>query len=295
MITRRQLATCVSAVLLARAVMPGGRARAADSAAGTLERRFADIEEKTGGRLGVTVLDTGSGLQTAHRGDERFPLCSTFKLLAAAAILARVDAGEENLDRPIDIRREDIVDYSPVTEPHEGGSMTLAELCAAALTLSDNTAGNLLLAALGGPQGVTAYARSLGDTATRLDRIEPHLNDVAPGDSRDTTTPSAIATDLRTLLFGDALTPKSRDQLTAWLTANKTGDTRLRAGLPAGCRVGDKTGTCNANTANDVGVVWLEGRAPVVIATYLTGATVDRNEQNAAIAAVGQAVTAAIG
>jgi beta-lactamase class A len=275
--------------------MPWRRADGTESAAETLDRRFAEIEAKTGGRLGAAVIDTGSGMQAAYRADERFPLCSTFKLLAAAAILARADAGQERLDKPIAVRREDIVDYSPATEPNVGGSMTLAELCKAALTLSDNTAGNLMLAVLGGPQAVTAYARSLGDTATRLDRNEPHLNDIAPGDSRDTTTPSAIATDLRTLLFGNALTPKSRDQLTAWLVANKTGDTRLRAGLPAGCRVGDKTGTCNANTANDVGVVWLEGRAPVVIATYLTGATVDRNEQNAAIAAVGQAVTAAIG
>jgi len=287
--------TGASALLLACPLMPWRRADGAESATETLDRRFVEIEAKTGGRLGAAVIDTGSGMQAAYRGDERFPLCSTFKLLAAAAILARADAGQERLDKPIAVRREDIVDYSPATEPNVGGSMTLAELCKAALTLSDNTAGNLMLGVLGGPQAVTAYARSLGDTATRLDRNEPHLNDIAPGDSRDTTTPSAIATDLRTLLFGDALTPKSRDQLTAWLVANKTGDTRLRAGLPAGCRVGDKTGTCNANTANDVGVVWLEGRAPVVIAAYLTGATVDRNEQNAAIAAVGQAVTAAIG
>ncbi len=295
MITRREFATGATAFLVTAALIPGNRIRAADSAAATLERRFAEIEETTGGRLGVAVIDTGSGLQAAHRGGERFPLCSTFKLLAAAAILARVDAGQEHLGRPIAIRREDIVDYSPATEPHAGGSMTLAALCEAALTLSDNTAGNLLLATLGGPQGVTAYAQSLGDTATRLDRTEPHLNDVAPGDPRDTTTPSAIATDLRTLLFGDALTPKSRDQLTAWLTANKTGDARLRAGLPAEWRVGDKTGTCNSNTANDVGVVWPPHGAPIVISAYLTDATVDRDRQNAALAAIGQAVAVAFG
>jgi len=295
MITRRAFVTGMSAVL-AYTLMAGGRSSlAGPQSPAALDRAFADIEAQVGGRLGVAVHDTGSGMTAARRGDERFPLCSTFKWLAAAAILARVDQGKDTLDRPIEIRAEDIVTYSPATEKHTGGTMKLAAICKAAITLSDNTAGNLMLGALGGPQAVTAYARSLGDTETRLDRIEPGLNAVSPDDPSDTTTPSAMVADLNVLLVGDALSPASRDQLTAWLVANKTGDTRLRAGLPEGWRAGDKTGTCNASTANDVGIFWPPERAPLLIAAYLAEATASREAQNAALADVGRAVAAAIG
>jgi beta-lactamase class A len=260
-----------------------------------LERDFASIAAKSGGRLGAAMLDTGSGLTAAFNGDERFPLCSTFKCLAAAAILARVDGGEESLDREIEVRAEDIVTYSPETEKHVGSTMTLAAICAAAITLSDNTAGNVMLASLGGPLAVTAYARSLGDRATRLDRTETALNEAAPGDPRDTTTPKAMLGDLKAVLVGDALTVRSKDQLAAWLIANKTGDSRLRAGLPNDWRVGDKTGSCNAGTANDVAIAWPPDRAPILIAAYLTESTASREAQNAALADVGRAVAAAIG
>jgi beta-lactamase class A len=295
MISRRMLVTGLTAAA-AYSVTPRWRpALAGPDQAQALARAFAGIEARVGGRLGVAVLDTGSGLTAARRGDERFPLCSTFKWLAGAAILARVDAGDESLDRTVPIRAQDIVTYSPETEKHAGESMKLGAICAAAITLSDNTAGNLMLDALGGPEALTAYARSLGDPATRLDRTETSLNEAAPGDPRDTTTPLAMAADLEKVLTGDALTKASRDQLTAWLVENTTGDARLRAGLPEGWRVGDKTGTCNAHTANDVGIVWPPDGAPILIAVYLAETNATGDERNAAIADVARAVAKVIG
>ena len=171
--------------------------------------------------------------------------------------------------------------------------MTLAEICEAAMTRSDNTAGNLLLAAIGGPPGLTAFARGLGDQVTRLDRNEPSLNEALPDDPRDTTTPNAMASNLQTLVLGTAaLSAASREQLTAWLIANKTGDTRLRAGFAKDWRVGDKTGAGDRGTNNDVAVVWPPGRAPVILAVYLTGASVPAAQQNATIASVARAVAA---
>jgi beta-lactamase class A len=171
--------------------------------------------------------------------------------------------------------------------------MTLAEICDAAMTRSDNTAGNLLLAAIGGPAGLTAFARGLGDQVTRLDRDEPSLNQALPDDPRDTTTPNAMASNLQTLILGTtALSAASREQLTAWLIANKTGDTRLRAGFAKDWRVGDKTGVGDRGTNNHVAVVWPPVGAPIVIAVYLTGASVPAAQQNAIIASVARAIAA---
>lgn len=227
---------------------------------------FARIEAECGGRLGVAVLDTHNGRRMGHRADERFAMCSTFKLLAGAAVLTRHDAGKEQLDRRIRYDAKDLVTYSPVTGKYVAAGMTLAELCDAAITVSDNTAGNLLLASFGGPEGLTAFTRTLGDSVTRLDRIEPELNEAAPGDPRDTTTPAAMAANIRALVLGDALSAQSREQLKRWLIASKTGDTALRAGWT----VGDKTGSGERGTRNDVGVIWPPGREPVVVSVYLT-------------------------
>ena len=258
----------------------GGRTRT-----GRRERRTA----------GLDILDTVTGARTSHRADESFPMCSTFKLLAAAAILSRVDAGRERLDRRIRFEASEVVVNSAVTKDRVGGpGMSLAEICEAAMIVSDNTAGNLLLAALGGPAGLTAYARSLGDTVTRLDRIEPDLNEATPGDPRDTTTPAAMLSNLRTLVLGTVLSGKSREQLTAWLLGNKTGGTRLRAGLPDGWRVGDKTGTGENGTTNDVGLVWPPERAPIIVSIYLTQTSATGEQRNATLAAVGRAVAAAV-
>jgi beta-lactamase class A len=250
------------------------------------------LEKESGGRLGVCVLETASGIRHVHRGDERFPMCSTFKALAAAAVLAQVDAGKEQLSRRIKYDASTLTTYSPVTEKHVGDGMTVAELCDAAVTLSDNTAANLLLASIDGPAGLTRFARSLDDPFTRLDRNEPTLNEALADDPRDTTTPNAMASTLQTLLLGTkALSAPSRAQLTEWLIGNKTGDTRLRAGLAKNWRVADKTGTGSNGTSNDIGMVWPPNTAPVVITAYLTGATVPAAQQNATLASVARAMS----
>jgi beta-lactamase class A len=290
--TRRQAALRIAAGAVDCALtLSRQNARAATDAIGGLREDFAALEGQSGGRLGVAVLHTGLGGFVGHRADERFPLCSTFKLLAAAAVLKRVDEGKEKLDRRVKFAASDIVVYSPVTKERAGGEgMSLAELCAAAMTVSDNTAGNLILASLGGPQVLNDYARSLGDTVTRLDRIEPDLNEALPGDPRDTTTPAAMLKDIQALVLGDALSENSKEQLISWLVGNKTGDTRLRAHLPAGWRVGDKTGSGEHGTTNDVGVAWPPQSAPVLIAVYLTGTMANGEARNRTIAAVGSAI-----
>lgn len=290
MITRRRMLQGVA--LAGLGLAPGARAA---GGIGTLGPKLATIEAGSGGRLGVAILDTATGARCGYRADERFPMCSTFKLLAAGAILARVDGGHERLDRRVRFSADKLVAYSPVTKPHAGSAgMTLAELCEAALTYSDNTAANLLLAALGGPTAITAYARTLGDRATRLDRIEPELNQATPGDPRDVTTPAVMLGNLRRLTLRDALTPASRDQLTRWLLANRTGDARLRADLPAGWRVGDKTGSGGHGSTNDVGLLWPPDRAPILVSAYLTQTEAPPDRRDATLAAVGRAIADAV-
>jgi beta-lactamase class A len=287
----RQLAWALagSSPLLARA-----QQNKADQMPGPGASRWQAIEAAAAGRLGVAVLDTASGSVQGHRLDERFPMCSTFKWLAAALVLHRVDTGQERLDRRIRYSREVLLPHSPVTQQHAGGAgMTLAQLCEATITVSDNAAGNLILTSFGGPAALTRYARTLGDTMTRLDRMETELNEAAPGDPRDTTTPRAMATALRATVLGDALSAPSREQLARWLEATSTNGKRLRADLPAGWRMGSKTGTGARGTTNDVGVFWPPGRAPVVVAVYLTEATAPEAARNGAVAQVARAVTGA--
>jgi beta-lactamase class A len=251
--------------------------------------RLEALERRHGGRLGVSILDTASGERAGHRADERFPMCSTFKFLAAAQVLARVDRGGEELQRRIVYASEDLVAYSPETEKRVGApGMTLAELCHAAITLSDKTAGNLLLDSFGGPAGLTAFVRSLGDGVTRLDRRETELNEATPGDPRDTTTPAAMLDDMRRLLLGGVLSPASRKQLADWLLANTTGGSRLRAGLPGDWRVGDKTGTSDNGASNDIAIVWPPGRAPLLVTAYYAESSVPQETRNAVLAEVGK-------
>ncbi|MHB1992467.1 class A beta-lactamase [Metallibacterium scheffleri] len=256
-----------------------------------LRRQFARIEAASGGRLGVAMLDLRTGLHASHRGGERFPMCSTWKVLAVAAMLQRVDAGQERLDRRIRFDARQLVSWSPVTERHVGGEgMRVDALCAAALEISDNTAANLLLEALGGPAAITQFARGLGDRVTRLDRYETALNEATPGDPRDTTAPDAMAGDLRRLLLGDALHADSRARLLAWMEACRTGDGQLRAGVPAHWRVADKTGSGGYGSSNDVGLLMPPGQRPVVVAVYLTQTQVAEAQRHAAIAAVARAI-----
>lgn len=251
---------------------------------------WADIERQAAGRLGIAVLDTGTGRIEGHRLDERFPMCSTFKWLAAALVLRRVDLGQESLQRRIRFGREALIRHSPVAETRVDDGMTLAELCEATITVSDNAAANLILATFGGPQAVTRFARTLGDTMTRLDRTEPALNEARPGDPRDTTTPRAMATALRAAVVGDALSAPGRAQLVQWLVATRTGSERLRKHLPVDWQAGDKTGTGSRGTTNDVAVFWPARGAPIVVTAYLTETEASPERRNAALAEVGRRV-----
>ena len=257
---------------------------------------LASIERTAQGRLGVAMLDTGSGLALGWRQDERFAMASTFKLVLAGWMLALVDQDKERLDAPVHYAAADVVAYSPVSGERagDGGGLTVGELCAATVSLSDNTAANVLLARYGGPAEFTAFVRSLGDEVTRLDRTEPTLNEAAVGDPRDTTTPLAMLQTLQKLVLGNALSPTSRAWLQRWLEETSTGDKRLRAGVP-GWKVGDKTGTAgDSGTANDIGVLWPQGGgAPVLVTCYLTRSTASGEQRDAAIAQVARAVAAA--
>lgn len=259
-----------------------------------LPTALAQLERTNGGRLGVAVLDTATGERSGHRADERFPMCSTFKFLLATAVLERVDRHQETLDRELAIPQRPLLGNSPLTEPHAGGKMNITALCHAILTRSDNTGANLLLETIGGPEGLTRFARSIGDNVTRLDRTEVSLNESLEGDPRDTTSPNAIANDLKSVLLGDVLKPTSRDQVTVWMKANVTGLDRLRAKAPEGWQVADKTGANGRHTSNDIAVFWPAGKPPVVIAAYITQCTGPEAKRAAMLAEVGRLVTETI-
>ncbi|WP_425501035.1 class A beta-lactamase [Skermanella pratensis] len=286
----------VGSLLAGGAVVRPGIAFAAPGSGEDLAGKLTEVERRLGARFGADILDTESGRRWAHRAEERFPLCSTFKAIACGAVLAKVDAGREDLERRIRFEAGDVVTYSPVTQDRVGGDgMTLAEICEAAMTRSDNTAGNIILDSLGGPAGVTEFARSLGDTVTRLDRWETDLNEATPGDPRDTTSPAAMVANLESLVLGDTLSRPSRDRLTAWLVSNKTGDAKLRAGLPKDWRIGDKTGGGDHGTMNDVAVIWPPGRKPVIVSIYMTETKASFDDRNAAIAEIGRALRTTLG
>jgi beta-lactamase class A len=234
------------------------------------QERLAALETASGGRLGVAALDTADGTWLMHRADERFPMCSTAKVLVASAILDRSTHEGALLQRRIKYTAGGMVAYSPVTEQHVAEGMTVAELCAATLRYSDNTAANLLIELLGGPAAVTAFARAAGDGEFRLDRWEPALNSAIPGDPRDTTTPAAMARSLQRLALGDTLGPLQRQQLQRWLLGNTTGAARIRAGAPADWQVGAKTGTGDYGSSNDIAVLWRPAKPPIVVALYFT-------------------------
>ena len=265
-VTRRSFLAAVAATpSLVSCSALGGR-RAPD---------FASIEALSQGRIGIAAADLSSGRVWSHRGGERFAMCSTFKCLLAGLVLRRVDRGEESLSRRIAFTARDLVVYSPLTGPGaEQGGMTVGELCAATVSYSDNSAANLLLATLGGPGGFTAGLRDLGDTVTRLDRLEPGLNENLPGDPRDTTTPLAMLATLRLLLFAQALSAPSRATLRDWMIAARTGLGRLRAGFPPEWVAGDKTGTSANRQSNDVAFAIPPptvrgGPGPLVVASFM--------------------------
>jgi beta-lactamase class A len=265
----------VCSVLLAASIAPKEKSPGA---------RIAEIEAEIGGRIGVAALDTSNDKHLDYRAEERFPMCSTFKFLAAAAVLKRVDEKKENLSRFVSYGAKDILEYAPVAKEHltEGG-MTLGALCAAAIEQSDNTAANLLLDSIGEPAALTNFARNLGDRITRLDRKEPDLNSAIPGDERDTTTPAAICLDMQKLLLGDAVSEGSRHQLEEWLQHNETGGLMIRAGVPKTWGVGDKTGRGANGATNDIAIMRPPGRAPILLAIYSVGSTASADDRARAI------------
>lgn len=272
-------------LIVAGAVVPFASFALGSRNAHASEPSFADIERAAGGRLGVCATDTATGAQIQYRGAERFPFCSTFKLMLSAAVLARSLTVPGLMQRRIHYTRREMVAYSPISSTHLANGMTVEALCAAAIQYSDNSAANQLLKLLGGPAAVTAYARSIGDTEFRLDRHETELNTAIPGDLRDTTTPVAMARSVQSLVVDQALPAAQREQLQTWLRGNTTGAKRIRAGVPANWQVGDKTGTGDQGTANDIGVLWPPARKPLVLAVYYTQQVADANANDTIIAA----------
>ncbi|CAA9525235.1 MAG: Class A beta-lactamase [uncultured Sphingomonadaceae bacterium] len=286
----------LAALLCLATVSTNSAAVAGDAKLGdTLTATVARIEARTGGRLGVRVTDLATDQTWSHRGGERFPIASTFKAYSCGHLLSLVDKGQADLGKRVRVMAGDVLSYAPVTKNRVGGDMTLAELCEATTSMSDNTAANLILRDTGGPEAFTRFMRSIGDETTRLDRYEPDLNVVGPGEVRDTTSPDAAAASLRSLILGDTLSDRSREQLKTWLVNNQVGGPLLRASLPKEWRIADRTGSGEYGSRGVVAVIWPEGnpvptRGPVVAAVYLTGTTLSLEERNTVIAEVGAAM-----
>ncbi|WP_432543557.1 class A beta-lactamase [Kineococcus sp. SYSU DK002] len=304
----KRLLTCAASILLAGcgsgtaasvsspATSPAPAATAApgpsDGDARTAGLRFEELEREFDARLGLFAVDTGSGKTVTHRADERFGFASTYKALAAGALLAETTDAE--LDEVVTWTAGELVAHSPVTEQHTGSGLPLREVAGASVTVSDNTAANVVLERLGGPAGFEADLRALGDGTTEVQNVEPEVNDIAPGDPEDTSTPRAMATSLRAYAVGDALEPGDREQFVQWLRANTTGGEQIRAGVPQGWQVGDKTGHAGVyGNQNDIGVIWPgEGRAPWVVAVLTDRADVDAESDNALLARATEVVVA---
>ncbi len=233
---------------------------------------LADYERDTGGRIGLYARNLKSGRGVGWRAHERFVMCSTFKASLAALVLTHVDSGRDNLDTPIRYGAADLLEYAPISKASlSKGVLSVGEMCAGAVEYSDNTCANLLLARVGGPAALTSFWRSIGDRVTRLDHNEPMLNRSPPGDPRDTTTPAAMANSLRRLILGNVLSRASRERLAVWMLACKTGDNRLRAGLPKRWKVADRTGNNGADAAGDIAVVWPRPGEAVLVCVYTQG------------------------
>lgn len=269
-------------VLSALLVAPFPSAKAEEAA-----NRFAELEARTGGKIGVVAMDHSRNKRVEYKGGVRFLMCSTFKVLAVAAVLKRIDEKKEDLARFVRYNEAQLLTYAPVTREHvKEGGMTVDALCAAAIEQSDNTAANLLLETVGGPKGVTAFVRTLGDNVTRLDRMEPELNTAAEGDERDTTTPAAMCQDLQRLWTSDLLSSSSRRRLEGWMQANQTGLKMIRASVPSDWLVADKTGRDGCGATNDIAIVRPPGRGPLFLAIYLVDPSESQEARDELVAKV---------
>ncbi|MBX9577601.1 MAG: class A beta-lactamase [Chthoniobacterales bacterium] len=236
----------------------------------SVQKQLADLEASSGGHLGVAAVNTANEKHIEYRAEELFPFCSTFKVMVAAAILKQSMSDPHLLQQKMNYTEQDVdaSGYAPITKNHLATGMTISELCSAALCYSDNNAANLLIKKLGGPQAVTSFARSIGNSVFRLDRLEPELNSGIPGDIRDTSTPAAMENSLQKLALGNVLGASQQKQLVTWMTACTTGYNRIRAGVPIGWIVADKTGSGDYGITNDIGILYpLEG-APIVITIF---------------------------
>ena len=251
-----------------------------------------EIEERLDARIGFMMMDEETGRVWERNSVDRFPMASTFKMLACGALLAKVDREQEQLDRRIVIQDDDLVTYSPVMQDRTGPpGVTLGEACEAALFTSDNTAANIILKEVGGPQSLTSFLRSIGDNYTRLDRYEPELNEAAIGDDRDTTTPAAMAAAMKALIVDDnILSTESRNQLKGWLMGNRVGDAMLRAGIPPSWKIADRTGAGGNGTRAIAAVIWPPERKPLIVAIYITETNASFDERNKAIAEIGSSI-----
>ncbi|WP_083865338.1 class A beta-lactamase [Neobacillus bataviensis] len=247
-----------------------------------IHREFAELENKYDARLGVYAIDTGTNRKVSYRPQERFAYASTYKALAAGALLQHYSI--DQLDELVTYNSEDIVSYSPVTQLHVDTGMTLREVAEAAVRYSDNTAGNLLLEKLGGTEEFETALRKIGDHKTQVDRYETDLNSAVPGDTRDTSTPKALATSLKAFVVSDLLPTEKRTILTDWMRGNATGDALIRAGAPTGWKVDDKSGAGSYGTRNDIAIVWPPNRAPIVIAVLSSRDTQNATYDNTLIA-----------
>jgi beta-lactamase class A len=255
-------------------------------------RTLAGYEQQTGGKIGVYAENLKSGKKIAWRAGERFVMCSTFKASLTALTLSRVERGKEDLDRSIAYTAADLQDfYAPVAKQNLAkGHMSVAEMCEAAVEYSDNACANLLLASAGGPAALTDFWRSTGDGISRLDHNEPVLNRSKPGDPHDTTTPMAMAGNLRRFLLGNVLSAQSRERLLNWMIACKTGVNRLRGGLPAAWQIADKTGNNGSDAAGDIAMVWPAPDMPIVVCVYTQGGTPSAVQLEAVFGDIGRAI-----
>ncbi|MEU1308060.1 class A beta-lactamase [Streptomyces cinnamoneus] len=296
--TRRSLLAALTGLAVVpltgcRTAAPAAAPPTASRGAGqNAERAFGELERAYEARLGVFAVDTGSGRTVAHRPDERFAYASVCKAFLAAAMLKKYTL--QQLDRHVRYSGDVPVGHSPVTAQHVDSGMTLRELCDAAVRYSDNGAANLLFDELGGPRGLQDALVAIGDRVTRADRYETDLSDATPGDPRDTSTPRAMATDLRAFVLGDALAPDKRALLTDWLKRNTTGDKLIRAGVPRGWEVGDKTGSGGYGARNDVAVLWPPKAAPIVLAVFSSRRTKDAKPDDTLIAKAAEAAVKAL-
>lgn len=255
-----------------------------------VEQEVSLVEQSLNAQVGVAILNTETGEHWDHNGNERFPLTSTFKTIACAKLLYDFDSGKIPLDTKVQVKSTDLVTYSPIIEKHVGSEVTLTDACHAAMTMSDNTAANIIIKAVGGPKSITNFVKGIGDTQTRLDRMEPDLNEGLLNDPRDTTTPKAIANTLNKLLFGSTLSDSSKDQLKVWMVNNQVTGNLLRSVLPSDLKIADRSGAGGFGARSITAIVWNEQQAPIIISIFIAQTEASMEQRNTAIVNIGEVI-----